>query len=153
MTTMLALLTVICGVQAADPARMPAEAEKAKMVEDAPTPAPGRWSAWLESPGGQLSFGINLVHDEDAWKAWLVNGRELIEVPVVTVGEGAISLENTHYDATLKGKVSEEGRRVDGSWKKRRGPDEWSTLPFHAVLGRELFLETRRGERFPRNHR
>ena len=54
----------------------------------------GIWRAWLESPGGQLPFGLEIGKTTTgAWTASILNGRERItiqEVEWVMQKEGAI---------------------------------------------------------------
>jgi len=46
-------------------------------------PAGGEWRAWLDSPGGELPFGLELRHDGDQLSATVINGSERIPVPRV----------------------------------------------------------------------
>ncbi|MDH3283915.1 MAG: TlpA family protein disulfide reductase [Acidobacteriota bacterium] len=104
----------------------------------APAPGTGSWRAWLDSPGGQLPFGMELTRHGDDWNAVILNGPERIELPEVTVGGGRLELNIPHYDARIYAAIRGRGDRLDGEWTKRTGPDAWSRLGFHADRG-ELF--------------
>ncbi|MCZ6597213.1 MAG: HEAT repeat domain-containing protein, partial [Planctomycetota bacterium] len=99
--------------------------------------ATGAWRAWLDSPGGELPFGIELVASADGGLgAFLVNGEERIPVTRVTRSGGEVTIEIEHYDSRIVAAVTDDGRRLDGTWTRRSGPDSWSKLPFHAAAGK-----------------
>jgi thiol-disulfide isomerase/thioredoxin len=101
-----------------------------------PTIEPGRWRVWLDSPGGELPFEIELDEDGDGARAWIVNGPERIEVPEVEIDGGRLVLSLPHYDSRIELSASTVGKRLDGEWSKRTGPDTWSKLPAHATRGK-----------------
>jgi len=111
----------------------PAAAQDAAHV----APASGPWRAWLETPGGELPFGLELARDGAALRATLLNGAERIAVPEVRVdaATGAVALALPHYDSRLEARVLDGGARLSGQWVKRRAADAWTTLPFHATAG------------------
>ena len=55
----------------------------------------------------------------------------------LTAEDGEVVLEFDHYDSRIQARVSEDGARLDGEWIKRRGPDQWTKMAFHAVAGAE----------------
>jgi len=110
-------------------------ASPAPAQSDKPEYRTGPWHAWLESPGGELPFGLVLARTTDEWRAWIVNGRKRIEVPRTTFEGTEFLLDVDHYDSTIKATLSPDGHRLDGEWKKRRGPDKWLAMPFHATSG------------------
>ncbi len=110
--------------------------------EVATGPSTGVWHAWLDSPGGALPFGIELSRDGDEWSAVLRNGHERLPVERTTVGEGEIVIRVERYDSEITAGWSEDGRRLDGDWRRTAGPAEPSRLKFHATLGEQ--------RRFPR---
>ena len=95
----------------------------------------GPWRAWLESPGGELPFGLELQKKNEAWKAWLINGADKTEVPRVQVEGDEIVLSIPHYDSTIRAKITEGGAKLDGEWTKRGRNDKIVRLPFHATAG------------------
>lgn len=104
-----------------------------------PEIALGSWRAWLESPGGELPFGLEIVAPATDDKpggltAFLINGEERLEVPVVRWEGDELVLSMDYYDAHLRAKVSEGGKRLDGEFTKQRA-SEVARMPFHATAG------------------
>ena len=106
------------------------------------------WRAWLDSPGGELPFLLEIATGVAGDQLVTIrNGEERIPVPVVNQVEGedvVFELAFPHYDATIRAKVSDDALRMDGEYAKRLGPERWRRLPFHAV---EAEADT---TRFPR---
>ncbi len=96
---------------------------------------PGAWHAWLECPGGDLPFGFEIAPTEQGLRAWLINGTEHIEIPSVTVARTNASFEIDYYDSKITCDVSQDGERLDGTWRKRRRGATWTEMPFHATWG------------------
>ena len=104
----------------------------------ADAPECGLWRAWLDSPGGSLDFGLRIERDGDGWKAWVINGVEEILVPEVSWDGQNFVLGIDYYDSTISAQISAGGKRLDGQWRKRAGPDRSARLPFHAAYGSRL---------------
>lgn len=129
-------LTVLCG------AAMLAAGDEARAPGEKPSIADGVWRAWLDlpkAPGGELPFQIRIEHpmtdDRPAGiAAYLVNGAEEIEIPVVTWDGDELLLSMDYYDAHLKATVRADGKRMDGEYTKRRG-EGWARMGFHAEAG------------------
>jgi thiol-disulfide isomerase/thioredoxin len=129
------VLSALAGVAASQSAPAPG-----------PAPAEGPWHAWLEAQEHTLPFGLELRRDasaESGWKAVVVNGEERLDVPEVAFEDGALTLAFPHYDSVIMATVSGEGRRLDGSWRKRRNADEWPELLSHAPAGAAPRFESR----------
>ena len=62
----------------------------------------GVWRAWLDSPGGELPFGLELTPGESVWSAHIINGSERIEVGHVDIDGDHLTLRIEHYDATVE---------------------------------------------------
>src|SRR6188472_456453 len=92
----------------------------------------GPWRAWLESPGGELPFGLEIAREGAALSATIVNGEERILVPSSTTEGDELVLDMPHYDSAIRARISPYGTRLTGEWKKRSGVDRWTTLPFRA---------------------
>lgn len=101
----------------------------------AEAPRAGLWRAWLDSPGGELPFELELESREQAWRAWIVNGAERIEVPTTTWTGDELALDIDYYDSVIRAKPSADGARLDGEWTKRRGREQWLKMRFHATAG------------------
>jgi len=112
-------------------------------------PATAMWRAWLDSPGGELPFQLEIQRHEVAdahstagtdssipaeWQAWIHNGQERIAIPEVTWQEDMrlLVMEMAHYESRLQATVSMDGKAMDGRWTKRRGPNKWADMGFHA---------------------
>jgi len=112
-------------------------AAQLSLPDGTPALPQGEWRAWLESPGGDLSFGLDLQGAPDDWECWILNGEERIPVPSTTWD--SISSEMVfsipHYDSEIRASISLDGSRLDGTWKKRRGLDRWVEMKFHALAG------------------
>jgi thiol-disulfide isomerase/thioredoxin len=104
----------------------------------APTPtnspriAAGDWRAWLDSPGGELPFGLTLSQEPSgAWSAQILNEPETIAIPDVTVTGDALTIRIPHYDSTIEATIDEAGL-LHGRWWKTAALGAISELPFHA---------------------
>jgi thiol-disulfide isomerase/thioredoxin len=98
-------------------------------------PAVGTWHAWLDSPGGPLPFTLELESAENVWRARILNGSEAIPYESVELSEQVVTIRLDPYDATLEARVSENGRRLDGEWRRAHGPEAWTRMEFHAAAG------------------
>ncbi len=138
MATLLLLALLCCppqpvGSAPQEPAAAPAQTPAA--LAETARPVPGRWRAWLDSPGGELPFGLELADPADGLKAWWINGMERIEIPVVELRDGRLTLSMPHYDSTVRATVGPDGASLDGEWRKRRSAEAWTRMPFHARAG------------------
>jgi len=95
----------------------------------------GPWRAWLDSPGRELPFGLELKAVGGVWKAWVINGSERLDVPKVTVVGSEITLAFPHYGSAIRATLSADGLRLDGEWNKRGRNDRVVKLAFHAAAG------------------
>ncbi|MFT5301012.1 MAG: thiol-disulfide isomerase/thioredoxin [Mariniblastus sp.] len=95
----------------------------------------GLWDASIKCKGGEIKFGLDLEKSASGWQAHLVNGEERIKIPTVEVTESSVRLRIDHYDSELKFQVDQNatGPKLNGKWKKRRGPDKWSSMTCSAV--------------------
>lgn len=96
----------------------------------------GLWRAWLDSPGGELPFGLELQQDlgKGGWRAVILNPPERITVARVTFdkGKGQLIFDMAPYDSTLRATAAADGMSLDGTWRKRRDAKTWVEMPFHA---------------------
>lgn len=96
----------------------------------------GAWRAWLDVPGGELPFVLECSGAPGELAFRVINGAESIAVPeaTATLADG-VRLRFPHYDSEIRATPSADGARLDGAWRKRRGPNTWTEVPFHAVAG------------------
>lgn len=108
---------------------------QAVLAIDHPIPAAGPWRAWLESPGGELPFGLWFSRHDKEHRAQIVNGAEYIAVPTVTVEHGTVTLDIDYYDSVITARLDEEGHRLDGEWSKTGKKGAVTKMAFHARAG------------------
>ncbi len=112
-----------------------------------PSLAHGTWRGWLDSPGGDLPFQMRMEGGGKDLKVWIYNGTERIAIPEVRWEEPAdaaptLVLGFPHYDSEIRAQAM-DGGRLDGTWRKRRGLDDWTEMKFHAISAAEhRFLPT-----------
>lgn len=94
-------------------------------------PRTGKWNAWLESPGGKLTFGLEFSRKGDNYRAWIVNGPERIEIPTVTIKGEDIVLGFDHYDSKIIANMSEG--MLDGEWVKTGVQGKVTRMVFSAL--------------------
>ena len=97
----------------------------------APEPAglaEGAWRAWLDSPGGELPFGLEVTRDHDALQIVIVNGSERIRVPRVEEDGARLVLGLEPYDSTIVASLDRDGMRLSGRWEKTTGPGQLASL-------------------------
>jgi len=97
------------------------------------TPVEGPWRAWLDCPGGELPFGIEIERENGELRASWVNGTERIDIPGTSLDGVTLVFDMPHYDSRIEARV--DGGKLEGTWRKRRGLDEWTEMDFHARRG------------------
>ncbi len=112
-------------------------------------PRTGEWHAELTSPNGPLPFTFDLSRDGERLVTRIHNGSEIVEVPdsrlewiTRTSADGGPSdmlgfvvFDFPHYEAQVRASIEDGGSTLTGEWRKRAGPDRWTTLPFQARAG------------------
>lgn len=85
--------------------------------------------------GGEVKFGLKFEQSEDGKRrAFVLNGEESIEVPIVEVDGETLLLRFDYFDSEIRASIA-PGGALKGEWRRRRSLDEWSTMPFHAEPG------------------
>lgn len=131
-------------------------------VGEPPPLAPGLYRAWLDSPGGELPFGLEIQRTTTgSFTAAVINGVERIQIPELEWLDAAeaeaehpewwLELRFPHYDSRLRARPSLEGALLDGEWTKTSSGGKQTRMPFHArFLGSKSasdFLPQRFAER------
>ncbi len=100
----------------------------------AAAPSPGTYRVVLQSPGGDLPFGLDLERKGQGWVAYLINGRERLEVTDVTVTGTKIDIRMPGYENRLTAVAA--GNRWQGELvlDKLGGKDQH--IPLHAEPSR-----------------
>lgn len=98
-------------------------------------PLPGRYRAWLETPGGELPFVLELESQGAERRAFVINGDERVPASSVGLGEGRVRIGFAHYDAQIDAAIDPRGDRMQGVWTRTTRSAEPARLVFHAVQG------------------
>jgi thiol-disulfide isomerase/thioredoxin len=94
---------------------------------------PGAYRAVLETPGGDLPFGLDVASEEAGFVLYLVNGEERVRISEVTVADGVLSAIMPGFENTLSARIS--GKRLKGEVSLLRAGGERQVLRFEAELG------------------
>jgi len=94
-----------------------------------------QWRAWLDSPGGELPFGLELRETPGGFEATLINGTERLPVTTVERNATTLTLGIEPYDSMIEASFGEDGHRLDGRWAKTGVAGAKTGLDFHAVAG------------------
>lgn len=107
----------------------------AALLASTSEPHTGPWDAWLDAPIGRLAVRLELAHEGATWSAVVRNGAERLAIQDVRVDATTIVIPFPHYDAEVRATWKDEGTRLEGTWRKRAGPDAYRVLPFTATAG------------------
>ena len=78
----------------------------------------GEWRSVLESPGGELPFGLRIGVAEGRLTAVILNHDEEVPTSSVSFDSDRVVIEMDWYDSRLEGRLSGDGLRIDGEWTK-----------------------------------
>jgi thiol-disulfide isomerase/thioredoxin len=78
----------------------------------------GEWRSVLESPGGELPFGLRIDFEGGRLTAVILNHDEEVPTSSVSIEENRVVIEMDWYDSRLEGRLSRDGLRIDGDWTK-----------------------------------
>ena len=99
----------------------------------------GAWRASLESPGGPLTFGLELERiPEGGLRAVLLNGEERRPAGRVNAIPGGVVIDIPPYRSRIVAEIESDGRALVGRWERDRGEGYGSLLPFAAVAGGDV---------------
>lgn len=108
----------------------------------APAPlSPGVFRATLETPGGELPFGLEIGEEKMQGAdgehthpvLFLTNGPERVRVPEVKIADGTLTADMPGYENTLT--MQEKDGVLTGSVKILRKHGEWKTLALRGKRG------------------
>lgn len=91
---------------------------------------PGSYRAVLESPGGDLPFGLDVAREESGLVLYLVNGKERLRVPEVIVEAGKLTARMPGYENALTATIS--GDDLEGEVTLVRAGGQRQTMPLKA---------------------
>ena len=91
---------------------------------------PGSYRAVLESPGGELPFGLDVAREESGLVVYLVNGKERVRVPEVVVEAGKLTARMPGYENALTATIS--GDELEGEVTLVRAGGQKQSMPLTA---------------------
>ena len=94
---------------------------------------PGSYRAVLESPGGELPFGLDVAREESGTVLYLVNGKERVRVPEVVVEAGKLTARMPGYENALTATIS--GDELEGEVTLVRAGGQKQSMPLKARRG------------------
>ncbi len=98
----------------------------------------GLWRGVLNSPGGELPFGIDISKENSVYTAKILNGEERVDTSSVDFENNELTIHFEWFDARLKATLNNDGSSMTGQWSKTAsGKDKTSQLPFIATKGYE----------------
>ncbi len=97
--------------------------------------APGAWRATLASPGGAITFGLDLEESEGGLRAVLVNGAERQPAGLLEEAGEQVRFELPPYRSAVVATPDPDGRGLTGYWERDVGEGPVPLLPFAAVAG------------------
>jgi len=113
-------------------------------VQETPSPE-GRWRAYVASPGGEIPFVMRISRaGGDGWAASVFNGTEEVPFTTVEIDGQRLRLAVDHYDSVIEATLSDNGRRLDGTWQRQAGRER-SSMMFAAVRGESPRFDPRGG--------
>ncbi|MEE9395355.1 MAG: TlpA disulfide reductase family protein [Planctomycetota bacterium] len=104
-----------------------------------PAPGPpmvGRWQAHLKADGRQVDFEFSITGKASDRRAFLHNGSEKIEIPLIKETRTEIRLEFPHYDSRIEALFGSGPHCTFllGTWTKSRGNGHSQQMEFVANL-------------------
>jgi len=96
---------------------------------------PGPWRATLASPGGAITFGLDLVESKGRLQAVLVNGEERQPAGLLEEVGDKVRFEVPPYRSAIVATIDSDGRGLTGYWERDLGDGPAPLLPFAAIAG------------------
>ncbi len=105
--------------------------------EPPPVPAEplmlGHYRGTLTIPGGELPFGLEIAREDSKYVAYLINGKERVRVPDVTVANGRVEMNMPAFGNRLSAAI--EGRELKGNVVLVKKDGKEQVIPFAAQHG------------------
>lgn len=93
----------------------------------------GIYRATLESPGGELPFGLEILEENGRYVAFIINGAERIRVPEVEVSDGRIEMRMPGFRNRISAAI--DGGELEGELVRITYGAREQTIPFAARHG------------------
>ncbi len=117
-----------------------------------PVRIPYLWDAWLDGPGGRIEFKLSVEDVNGTLQFALLNGGKNVDVTPIERWERTpkgVALHIDSYDSHIEITKLDAHGALDGTWRKRRGADQWIEMPMHGVGSGEMVPD---GAHFPMPH-
>ena len=111
----------------------------ATACSDTSTPTtvqPGQYRAVLQTPGGELPFGLDIqpsASKPGMYTVFALNGTERLPLDSAHVEGDTLRISTGLFESELVAKV--DGKTLRGQWRRHRTADEVVALPFEATAG------------------
>lgn len=93
----------------------------------------GDWRGVLESPGGELPFGLTIRKTQNgALLAGVRNGEEFLPFTSVKQDNPNLEFVFEHYDSVITAALSPGGKAMKGTWSRRSLGGKRTTMEFFA---------------------
>ncbi|WP_234736649.1 peroxiredoxin family protein [Tellurirhabdus bombi] len=101
----------------------------------------GIWRATLQTKGGELPFGLDIVPNADSatYTVYAINGAERLKMDTATLQGDTLRIPMAIFESEIIAKVA--NKRMEGIWRKRRIGNTYSELPFTALYGLKYRFE------------
>ncbi|MES2730432.1 MAG: TlpA disulfide reductase family protein [Bacteroidota bacterium] len=122
----LAILSFFSSIHACQPAR--SSARKAELK-------PGIWRAVLQSPGGELPFGLEIIPNTDTqtYTVFALNGKEKLRLDTAIVKQDSVHIPMALFDSEIVAHINNS--TLTGRYIKR-GINTRTELNFRAEYGK-----------------
>ena len=95
-------------------------------------PAPGRYRAALQLPGGEAPFGLEVANEDGRFVLYLLNSSERSRVSDVQVAHGELLANFPGYENSLRARIGR--RELDGAVTLIKAGGKEQVIPFRATL-------------------
>lgn len=92
---------------------------------------PGVYRVVLESPGGDLPFGLDLERRGSGWVGWLINGAERLPLDEVAIDGSQLEIKMPGYENRLTAHATSDGLEGEVFLDKLGGKNQH--IPLHAA--------------------
>ncbi|WP_266362637.1 TlpA disulfide reductase family protein [Tellurirhabdus rosea] len=101
----------------------------------------GVWRATLQTKGGELPFGLDIVPNADSatYTVYALNGSERLRMDTATVSNDTLRIPMRLFESEIIAKIS--NKRLEGIFRRRRTGNEYVTMPFAAYHGLKYRFE------------
>jgi len=105
-----------------------------RATDEKPRLKSGAWRAVLQSPGGELPFGMEIVANADSatYMVFVLNGEERLQLDTALVQGDSVKISMAIFDASITARIGDStlmGQYIKTGYQTRR------EMPFQATWG------------------